>query len=107
MKLFKRCVQAAISFVLAVNMMLPMGVQAEDEQPIPNITMSVGEGQETPEYDAEASDQELEILVENQGIIDVGNVKITPVIEDASAWPFEIDQKTWIDHLSMVPFIFS
>ncbi|HCR84764.1 MAG TPA: hypothetical protein DIW07_15415, partial [Lachnospiraceae bacterium] len=92
MKLFKRGVQAAVSLALAVTMIMPLGVRAEDEKPIPNITISVGRGQPTPKYDAEASGQTLEFDVENQGSVDAKNVKITPVIEDASAWPFEIEQ---------------
>ena len=89
MKLFKKSGGVVISLALAVIMMLPAVVQAADE--IPKITLSVGKGQSSPEYKAEASDQALELNVENQGSADAKNVKVTPVIEDASAWPFEID----------------
>lgn len=103
MRLFKRGVQGAVSLVLAVIMVLPMGAQAEDERQIPNITISIGKGQTTPEYAAEASGQILKFDVENQGSADANNVKITPVIEDAAAWPFEIDQMNNEKNLGNIP----
>lgn len=91
MKLFKKSVGVVISLALAVIMILPMGVQAADETSIPKITLSVGKGQKTPEYNAEESGKVLELNVENQGSADAKNVKVTPIIENASNWPFEID----------------
>lgn len=92
MKLFKKSAGVVISLALAVIMILPMGVQAADETSIPKITLSVGKGQPTPEYKAEDSDLTLKLNVENQGSVDAKNVKVTPIIEDAANWPFEIDQ---------------
>lgn len=92
MKLFKKSAGVVISLALAVIMILPMGVQAADETSIPKITLSVGKGQPTPEYKAEDSDLMLKLNVENQGSVDAKNVKVTPIIENAANWPFEIDQ---------------
>lgn len=92
MKLFKKSAGIVISLALAVIMILPVGVQAADETSIPKITLSVGKGQTTPEYKAEDSDLTLALNVENQGSEDAKNVKVTPIIENASNWPFEIDK---------------
>ncbi len=89
MKLFKKTRGALLSCALIAAMILPLGVRAADESPIPKITLSVGKG-DTPQYTAEAEGQELTLNVDNQGSVDAKNIKVTPVIDDASNWPFEI-----------------
>lgn len=66
------------------------GVSAAEESQIPKIVISVGKGQKTPEFTEESAGQSMELLIENQGSALAKNVKVTPVISDASAWPFEI-----------------
>lgn len=90
MKVFRRVAGTALSLALAIAMILPMGVQAADEKEIPKITISVGKGQETPSYQEADKDQVLKLNVENQGSVNAKNLKVTPIIDDAAAWPFEI-----------------
>ncbi|MGC4018957.1 MAG: hypothetical protein QM793_06840 [Muricomes sp.] len=90
MKLFKKSVGIVISLALAAAMLMPVGVLAADE--IPKVTLSVGKGQDTPVYTAEETNKTLSLNVDNQGSGDAKNIKITPIIDDPSAWPFEIDK---------------
>ena len=56
---------------------------------IPQIRLSVGDGQSTPQYAAEEQ-VELVVKVTNQGVADAQNVRITPMIDYAADWPFVI-----------------
>ena len=91
MKLFKKTAGIAMSLALLAAMILPVGVRAADETgPIPDIVLSIGKSQETPVYTEGDKKQELLIRLKNEGTADAKNVKIAPIIDDASAWPFEI-----------------
>ena len=91
MKLFKKTAGIAMSLALLAAMILPVGVRAADETgPIPDIVLSIGKSQETPVYTEGDKKQELLIQLKNEGTADAKNVKIAPIIDDASAWPFEI-----------------
>lgn len=92
MKLIKKTLGILMSLALLGAMLLPYRVWAADETPIPTITLSVGQGQPTPEYTEGDKDQKLTLNVKNEGTADAANVKVTPVIDDAGAWPFEISQ---------------
>lgn len=95
MKPFKRIAGIAMSLVLSTAMIFPMGVRAQDtSKPLPNIRISVAEGQEAPTYKAEDKEQKLSITLENTGTADAKNVKITPVLDNAADWPFEIENMT-------------
>mgnify|MGYP003276187692 CR=1 FL=1 len=95
MRPFKRIAGIAMSLALTAAMILPVGVRAEDTvEPIPDIKISVTEGQDAPTYQAEDSEQELKITLQNTGKADAKNVKIIPVLNDASEWPFNIDNMT-------------
>lgn len=65
---------------------------------IPQIRLSVGDGQSTPEYTAE---QQVELLVKvtNQGVADAQNVRITPLIDNAADWPFVIESMNYEQNL--------
>lgn len=54
------------------------------------IRLSVGDGQKTPQYKAGQSVAKLEIKVTNQGSQNATDVTVTPVVDKASDWPFEI-----------------
>lgn len=95
MKPFKRIAGIAMSLAMTVALVLPMGVRAEDTVgPIPDIKISVAEGQEVVTYQAENTEQKLSIKLENTGTADAKNVKIEPLLNDASEWPFEITEQT-------------
>lgn len=92
MKLIKRTLGILMSLALVGAMLLPYRAWAAEETPIPTITLSVGQGQPTPEYVEGDKDQKLTLNVKNEGTADAVNVKVTPMIDDAAAWPFEISQ---------------
>ncbi|RHR24396.1 hypothetical protein DWX43_19560 [Clostridium sp. AF19-22AC] len=95
MRPFKKIAGIAMSLALTAAMILPAGVRAEDTvEPIPDIKISVSEGQDAPSYQAGDSEQELKITLENTGKADAKNVKIIPVLNDASEWPFNIENMT-------------
>ncbi len=68
---------------------------------IPQIRLSVGDGQSTPEYTAE---QQVELLlkVTNQGVADAQNVRITPLIDNAADWPFVIESMNYEQNLGTI-----
>lgn len=68
---------------------------------IPQIRLSVGDGQSTPEYTAE---QQVELLVKvtNQGVADAQNVRITPLIDNAADWPFVIESMNYEQNLGTI-----
>lgn len=68
---------------------------------IPQIRLSVGDGQSTPEYAAEAQ-VELTVKVTNQGVADAQNVRITPVIDNAADWPFAIESMNYEQNLGTI-----
>ena len=68
---------------------------------IPQIRLSVGDGQSTPEYTAE---QQVELLVKvtNQGVADAQNVRITPLIDNAADWPFVFESMNYEQNLGTI-----
>ena len=64
--------------------------RSSSETPIPKIRLSVGKGQSTPNYNAEQK-VELTVKIANEGSSDANNVKISPVIDNASDFPFKIE----------------
>ena len=64
--------------------------RSSSETPIPKIRLSVGKGQSTPNYNAEQK-VELTVKIVNEGSCDANNVKISPVIDNASDFPFKIE----------------
>lgn len=104
MKLFKKAVGIAMSLALMTALVLPIGVRAEDVvEPIPDIKISVVEGQDVPTYQAEDAGKTLAIKLENTGTADAKNVKISPVVNDASEWPFEITNMTNERTVDIIP----
>lgn len=78
---------AAVLMVTTMSAAVPINALAAN--PIPQIKLSVGNGQDTPSFQAE-QEAHLDLKVENQGSIMANNVKITPVLDDAANWPFDI-----------------
>ena len=88
MRRWKQAMGVIVSFALVAAMLLPMSALA-GEQAIPTIRLTLGNGQTTPQY-AAGETSELLIRVWNKGTQDAGNVKISPILDDAASWPFEI-----------------
>lgn len=65
------------------------GTDSEDS--LSTIRISVGNGQATPQYQAGQKVEKLTVNVKNEGDSDAKNVRIKPVFDDASEWPFEIE----------------
>lgn len=104
MKRWKQFAAIMLSFALAASFIPGAPVRAEEtpavqtksgESTVPKIRLSVGNGQTTPQYQAGQSVEEFFVKVQNQGSADAQNVRITPVIESASDWPFEIESMNY------------
>ena len=84
MKLGKRMMYTFLALVLIVAMLpvLPgMKVNAEEARAIPEIRLSVGDGQATPNYKA-GEKVTFTVKVKNNGTKEAQNVRITPVIDN-------------------------
>ena len=101
MKRWKQTMGVIMSVVLVAVMLLPIRVQAK-EQAIPTIRLTLGDGQTTPQFQA-GETGELLIRVWNKGTQDAGNVKISPVLDDAASWPFEIQNMNNELELGAIP----
>lgn len=67
----------------------------KDENEIPKIRISIGDGQSTPQYQAGDKVEKFSIKVTNAGVTDAKDVRIVPVIDDASLWPFVIESMNY------------
>lgn len=88
----KRIFSAVLVLVMAVVLLqgnAALRVQAEDARPIPDIRLTVGDKQETPNYQA-GQEVTLKLNVTNRGKVAATNVRISPVIDEQTAWPFEL-----------------
>ena len=101
MRRWKQTMGVIMSVVLVAVMLLPIRVQAK-EQAIPTIRLTLGDGQTTPQFQA-GETGELLIRVWNKGTQDAGNVKISPVLDDAASWPFEIQNMNNELELGAIP----
>ena len=77
------------------------GIQSEAERTLARIQLSVGEGQETPVFQA-GEKAKLQVSVKNTGNTDAQHVRIAPVIKEESEWPFELDQMNYEQDLGTV-----
>ena len=92
MKIGKRMIHLIMALVLTVAMLpvLPgMNVKAEEARAIPEIRISLGNGQKTPNYKA-GEKVTFTVKVENEGTKEAQNVRIAPIIENEKDWPFVI-----------------
>lgn len=75
------------------NNNIESGVQTppagSDGKIIPNIRLSVGDGQTVPQYKA-GEEVTLELKLTNQGNMPAKNIRISPIIDNAGDWPFEL-----------------
>lgn len=60
-----------------------------DGKVIPNIRLSVGDGQTVPQYKA-GEEITLGLKLTNQGNMPAKNIRISPIIDNADDWPFEL-----------------
>lgn len=100
MKLIKRTASLLCAALLMAGIFAPAGVRAEDTA-IPKIKLSVGKGQSTPTYKA-GEKVKLELNISNQGEAPAKNVTVTPVLEDAASWPFDIDSMNYEQELGEI-----
>ncbi len=103
MKLLKKTGALLICAVFIFSMLIPLGTRAQEETQtekteqtdeaavLQQITLSVGDGQDTPVFKA-GEKTVLTINVANKGNKDAQNVRISPVVESTDKWPFEMDK---------------
>lgn len=72
---------------------------ADSGNSLSTIRISVGNGQATPQYQAGQKVDKLTVTVKNSGVSSAQNVVITPVINAAEEWPFEIDSMNYEQEL--------
>ncbi len=77
--------------------------QAVETHSASGIRLSVGDGQKTPQYKAGQNVSKLEIKVTNQGSQKASDVTVTPVVDKASDWPFEIADWNYEKQLGEIP----
>lgn len=75
---------------------------ADTDNSLSTIRISVGSGQATPQYQAGQKVDKLTLRVTNGGSTKAENVVITPVINNAEDWPFEIDSMNYEVPLSEI-----
>ena len=63
-----------------------------DAKAVSPVRLSLGDGQTAPKYKAGQDGISLKVKVTNKGNAAVQNVRVTPVIDNASDWPFEIGE---------------
>ena len=93
----KRCKTEAVQTKEPVQSLSSVNGQAT----IPQIRLSVGDGQSTPQYAAEEQ-VELVVKVTNQGVADAQNVRITPMIDNAADLPFVIESMNYEQNLGTI-----
>ena len=112
MRLLKRAGAFLLCAVFVFSMMIPLGVRAQEESVktgqkgeiteqstegtdgedvLRQISLSVGDGQETPVFKA-GEKTTLTINVMNKGNADAQNVRISPVVESTDKWPFDMNK---------------
>ena len=112
MRLLKRAGAFLLCTVFVFSMMIPLGVRAQEESVktgqkgeiteqstegtdgedvLRQISLSVGDGQETPVFKA-GDKTTLTINVMNKGNADAQNVRISPVVESTDKWPFDMNK---------------
>ena len=112
MRLLKRAGAFLLCAVFVFSMMIPLGVRAQEESVkagqkgeiteqstegtdgedvLRQISLSVGDGQETPVFKA-GDKTTLTINVMNKGNADAQNVRISPVVESTDKWPFDMNK---------------
>lgn len=119
MKQIKKTGAALLAAAMLVFTFVPVSVQAEDTTPVQTqgeiqggtqeegqrllsqIVLSVGDGQNTPTYKA-GDKVQLDINVTNKGNVDAQHVRITPVVEDQNAWPFDISKLNYEQELGTI-----
>lgn len=106
MKQLKRAGAVLLCMIVTICMLMPVGVRAEEEENrepkgLNQITLSVGDGQKTPVYEAGA-EAELKIDVLNKGNVDAQNVTIAPVISSTDEWPFDMDKLNYEQSLGTI-----
>lgn len=101
MRVTKKLLTMLVSVAMLAALLVPGSVLAEEEK-IPAIEISVGEGDETPTFKAGES-QELAITITNNGKVDANNVRIVPELSaDIEQWPFELPKVTEIEKFDTI-----
>lgn len=95
-----------LCLILTICMLVPAAARAEENgtqetRGLNQIILSVGDEQKTPVYKA-GEKAELKINVMNKGNVDAQNVTITPVINSADEWPFDMDKLNYEQSLGEI-----
>ena len=116
MKLLKKTGMLLLCAVFVFSMLLPMGARAQEDAVkagqtgeaaerrtseqgkadegdtvLRQISLSVGDGQDTPVFKA-GEKTALTINVMNKGNTDARNVRIAPVVGSTDQWPFDMNK---------------
>lgn len=67
------------------------GSEEQEQTALQQITLSVGDGQDTPVFKA-GEKTKLTINVMNKGNVEAKNVRIAPVVESTDKWPFDMNK---------------
>lgn len=105
--ILKRIGIGILCMVFVLSMLAPLVAFAEEnsagaKKEFAYIQISIGDEQEAPVFKAGQKVSELRINVKNSGNVDAQNVRIEPNIENASDWPFEMDQLNYLKNLSVI-----
>ena len=105
MRYFRKTVSLLLGMILVLSMsasaVYAQVNSASETKTLNQITLSVGDGQQTPTYKA-GEKAELKINVLNKGNVDAQNVTVTPVISSTEDWPFDIDQLNYDRNLGEI-----
>lgn len=109
MKRWNRAGALLLCMIFTICMLMPAGARAQGEETqetketktLNQITLSVGDDQKTPVYKA-GSKAELKINVLNKGNTGAQDVTITPVINSADEWPFDMEKLNYEQSLGTI-----
>ena len=109
MKRWNRVGALLLCMIFTICMLMPAGARAQGEETqetketktLNQITLSVGDDQKTPVYKA-GSKAELKINVLNKGNTGAQDVTITPVINSADEWPFDMEKLNYEQSLGTI-----
>lgn len=91
MKLWKTMIGAMCGMVMLIPLALPVQAEMQETQSVQEQQLFIvpEEGQTTPQFHA-GETVDLTIKIKNRGGQDTGRITISPILDEAKNWPFEI-----------------
>lgn len=91
MKLWKTVIGAMCGIVMLIPSALPVQAETQETQSVQEQKLFIvpEEGQTTPQFHA-GETVDLTIKIKNRGSQDTGRITISPILDEAKNWPFEI-----------------